>query len=85
MLLNVVFTVKSTLAGGAALSNTLFVGADPTFTNANNLVLTSDSSTGINIAKQFVAQVCNTLHVSLFYKQLACNEASSAAHQISIA
>ena len=56
-LLNAVFTVKSSLAGGANYSNTLFVGANPAYTNANNLVLTSDSSTGINIAKQFVAQV----------------------------
>ena len=57
MLLNVVFTVNIDLAGGANFSNTLFVGANPTFTNANNLVLTSDASTGINIAKQFIAQV----------------------------
>ena len=56
-LLNIVFTVKATLAGGAAYSGVLFIGANPTYTNANNLVLTSDSSTGINIAKQFVAQV----------------------------
>ena len=56
-LVNVVFTVVSSLAGGAAYSDVLFVGANPTYTNANNLVLTSDSSTGINIAKQFVGQV----------------------------
>ena len=56
-LLNVVFTVKIDQAGGAASTNTLFVGANPTYTNANNLVLTSDASTGINIAKQFIAQV----------------------------
>ena len=60
-LLNVVFTFKSALAGGAALSGVLFAGANPMFTNANNLVLTSDSSTGINIAKQFVAQVAHML------------------------
>ena len=57
MLLNVVFTAKIDLAGGANSANTLFVGANPTYTNANNLVLTSDASTGINIAKQFIAQV----------------------------
>ncbi|DBB14474.1 TPA: hypothetical protein ACH3X3_004761 [Trebouxia sp. C0006] len=57
LLLNVVFTVQSTLTGGAAYSNVLFVGASTTYPSANNLVLTSDSSTGVNIAKQFVAQV----------------------------
>ena len=57
MLLNVVFTVRTTLAGGRPYADTLFVGANPTYSNANNLVLTSDASTGINIAKQFVAQV----------------------------
>lgn len=57
MLLNVVFTVSTTLAGGIPYTDTLFVGANPTYSNANNLVLTSDASTGVNIAKQFVAQV----------------------------
>ncbi|DBA74581.1 TPA: hypothetical protein ACH3X2_009453 [Trebouxia sp. C0005] len=56
-LLNVAFTVLSTLTGGAAYSHVLFVGASTTYPSANNLVLTSDSSTGVNIAKQFVAQV----------------------------
>lgn len=56
-LLNVVFTVSTTLAGGTPYTDTLFVGANPTYNNANNLVLTSDASTGVNIAKQFVAQV----------------------------
>lgn len=57
MLLNVVFTVTTALAGGGPYTETLFVGANPSYINANNLVLTSDASTGINIAKQFVAQV----------------------------
>ena len=65
-LLNIVFTVKATLAGGAAYSGVLFIGANPTYTNANNLVLTSDSSTGINIAKQFVAQVPLTQKLTLY-------------------
>ena len=57
MLLNVVFLVKTTVAGGDPYSRMLFVGANPSYTNANNLVLTSDASTGLNIAKQFIAQV----------------------------
>ena len=61
-LLNVVFTVRVDLAGGANFTNTLFVGANPAFGNANNLVLTSDASTGVNIAKQFIAQVKHSMH-----------------------
>ncbi|KAL0035306.1 hypothetical protein WJX77_000193 [Trebouxia sp. C0004] len=55
-LLNVAFTVQSSLTGGANYSDVLFVGASTSYPSANNLVLTSDSSTGVNIAKQFVAQ-----------------------------
>lgn len=56
-LMSVTFTVLSPLAGGPTYSQVLFAGAHPSYSNANNLVLTSDASAGINIAKQVVAQV----------------------------
>ena len=54
--MTITFTVVSPLAQ-KLYSSVLFAGANPTYSNANNLVLTSDASVGINIAKQFVAQV----------------------------
>ena len=54
-LISITFTVLSTQEGN--YTGVLFAGANPTYSNANNLVLTSDASAGINIAKQFVAQV----------------------------
>ena len=79
-LLNVVFTVKTTLAGGAPYSGALFVGANPDYTNANNLVLTSDASTGINIAKQFIAQVSTSAIGKRLYKSSASLVAACACN-----
>ena len=54
--MSITFTVVNSLNEGIH-TGVLFAGANPTYSNANNLVLTSDASVGINIAKQFVAQV----------------------------
>ena len=63
--MSITFTVLSSLTREGIYTGVLFAGANPTYSNANNLVLTSDASVGINIAKQFVAQVYRHTWIAL--------------------
>ena len=58
------FTVNSA-ASTQLYTGALFVGRNSAYSNTANLVLTTDSSLGANIATSFTAQVCAPMRLGL--------------------